>query len=204
MVGELVRGRGASATGSRGTLRAARRPRRRAASGDRARARRSPAWRRLLEALAEQRPLVLVFEDLHWADDGLLDFVDHLADWATGVPLLIVGTARPGAARPAARLGRRQAERGDALDPAAVGGRDGAAPARALLDRAVLAARDAAGGAARAPRATRSTPRSTRGCSREHAHGDDLPLPETVQGMIAARHRRARRRTRRRCSRTRR
>src|SRR5438552_1047312 len=53
------------------------------------------AWRRLLEAAAAQRPLVLVFEDLHWADDGLLDFVDHLADWATTVPLLIVGTARP-------------------------------------------------------------------------------------------------------------
>src|ERR1700758_110270 len=38
------------------------------------------AWRRLLEAAAEQRTLVLVFEDLHWADDGLLDFVDPLAD----------------------------------------------------------------------------------------------------------------------------
>src|SRR5215471_14712909 len=43
------------------------------------------AWRRLLEAAAEQRPLILVFEDLHWADEGLLDFVDHLADWATDV-----------------------------------------------------------------------------------------------------------------------
>ena len=53
------------------------------------------AWRRFFEALADQRPLVLVFEDLHFADDGLLDFVDHLADWSTGVPLLIVGTARP-------------------------------------------------------------------------------------------------------------
>ncbi|MDQ5820989.1 MAG: AAA family ATPase, partial [Actinomycetota bacterium] len=53
------------------------------------------AWRRLLEGLAERRPLVLVFEDLHWADDGLLDFVDHLADWASGVPLLVVCTARP-------------------------------------------------------------------------------------------------------------
>ena len=53
------------------------------------------AWRRFFEALAEQRPLVLVFEDLHWADDGLLDFVDHLVDWARGVPLLVVGTARP-------------------------------------------------------------------------------------------------------------
>jgi predicted ATPase len=42
------------------------------------------AWRQFFEALAGQRPLVLVFEDLHWADDGLLDFVDYLADWAGG------------------------------------------------------------------------------------------------------------------------
>jgi class 3 adenylate cyclase/tetratricopeptide (TPR) repeat protein len=53
------------------------------------------AWRRYLEALADRRPLVLVFEDLHWADDGLLDFIDHLLEWATGVPMLIVGTGRP-------------------------------------------------------------------------------------------------------------
>jgi len=37
------------------------------------------AWRRFLEALAEPRPLVAVFEDLHFADEGLLDFVDYLA-----------------------------------------------------------------------------------------------------------------------------
>jgi class 3 adenylate cyclase/tetratricopeptide (TPR) repeat protein len=53
------------------------------------------AWRRFFEALAEQRPLVLVFEDIHWADDGLLDFVDHLAEWTNDVPLLVVCTARP-------------------------------------------------------------------------------------------------------------
>jgi class 3 adenylate cyclase/tetratricopeptide (TPR) repeat protein len=53
------------------------------------------AWRRLLEALAERTPLVLVFEDLHWADDALLDFVDELCDWVTEVPLLVVATARP-------------------------------------------------------------------------------------------------------------
>jgi class 3 adenylate cyclase/tetratricopeptide (TPR) repeat protein len=40
------------------------------------------AWRRFLEALSEPRPLVAVFEDLHFADEGLLDFVDHLAEWA--------------------------------------------------------------------------------------------------------------------------
>jgi class 3 adenylate cyclase len=53
------------------------------------------AWRRFFEGLADERPLVLVFEDLHWADEHLLEFVDHLVDWATGVPLLVVCTARP-------------------------------------------------------------------------------------------------------------
>jgi class 3 adenylate cyclase len=53
------------------------------------------AWRRFLEAIADERPLVLVFEDLHWADDVLLDFVDYLVDWARGVPLLVLSTARP-------------------------------------------------------------------------------------------------------------
>jgi class 3 adenylate cyclase/tetratricopeptide (TPR) repeat protein len=53
------------------------------------------AWRRFLEALAEQRPVVLVIEDLHWADDGLLDFLDELVGWLVDVPMLIVGTARP-------------------------------------------------------------------------------------------------------------
>ena len=36
-----------------------------------------------------------MFEDVHWADDGLLDFVEYLAGWASGVPLLVVCTARP-------------------------------------------------------------------------------------------------------------
>src|SRR5581483_10233946 len=53
------------------------------------------AWRRFFESLADVRPLVLVFEDLQWADDALLDFVDQLADWASGVPILIVASARP-------------------------------------------------------------------------------------------------------------
>ena len=38
---------------------------------------------------------VLVFEDLHWADDALLSFLEHLADWSEGVPLLVLCTARP-------------------------------------------------------------------------------------------------------------
>ena len=53
------------------------------------------AWRRFFEAMADRRPFVLVVEDLHWADESLLDFLDELVDWVTDVPLLVVGTARP-------------------------------------------------------------------------------------------------------------
>jgi class 3 adenylate cyclase len=52
-------------------------------------------WRRFFERLAEERPLVLVFEDLHWADDHLLDFIDELVEWTAGVPFLVVCTGRP-------------------------------------------------------------------------------------------------------------
>jgi class 3 adenylate cyclase/tetratricopeptide (TPR) repeat protein len=52
------------------------------------------AWRRFFEALAEEHALVLVFEDIQWADDGLLDFIEHLVDWVRDVPLLILCTAR--------------------------------------------------------------------------------------------------------------
>jgi class 3 adenylate cyclase len=54
------------------------------------------AWRRFLEAIAERSSLVVVFEDLHWADQALLEFIDHVVDWSSsGVALMIVCTARP-------------------------------------------------------------------------------------------------------------
>jgi len=52
------------------------------------------AWRRFLERLAARYPLAVVLDDLHWADEGLLDFVEHVADWAQG-PIIVVATARP-------------------------------------------------------------------------------------------------------------
>ncbi|MEI7759153.1 MAG: AAA family ATPase [Thermoleophilia bacterium] len=53
------------------------------------------AWRRFLEEIADEYPAVLVFEDLHWADEAMLTFIEHLVDVAEGVPLLVIGTARP-------------------------------------------------------------------------------------------------------------
>jgi class 3 adenylate cyclase/tetratricopeptide (TPR) repeat protein len=142
------------------------------------------AWRRLLEAAAEQRPLVLVFEDLHWADDGVLDFVDHLADWATTVPLLILCTARPELLdrRPGWGGGKRNAL---TLSIGALSDEETAVLLQRLLDRAVL---DADAQQAVLQRAE-GNPLYAEEYARmldEH-EGGDLALPETVQGLIAAR-----------------
>ncbi len=53
------------------------------------------AARKLLEALADARPLVLVFDDLHWAEPTFLDLIEHVADSTRGAPILIVCLARP-------------------------------------------------------------------------------------------------------------
>ena len=67
------------------------------------------AWRILFERLAEQSPTILVFEDLHWADAGLLDFLEYLLDWSRGQPLFVVALARPEFAdkRPSWGAGKR-------------------------------------------------------------------------------------------------
>ncbi|MFN2471995.1 MAG: AAA family ATPase [Gaiellaceae bacterium] len=53
------------------------------------------AWRRFFERLAEQGPLVMVFEDLHWADEGLVAFVEYLLDWGRHHPIFVVTLSRP-------------------------------------------------------------------------------------------------------------
>jgi class 3 adenylate cyclase/tetratricopeptide (TPR) repeat protein len=51
------------------------------------------AWRKYLGAIADVAPLVLVVEDIHWADDGVLSFLDFLARWGDG-PVVILCLAR--------------------------------------------------------------------------------------------------------------
>ncbi len=53
------------------------------------------AWRTFFERMATEDPVVMVFEDLQWADSGLLAFIDHLVDWSRGVPIYVVALARP-------------------------------------------------------------------------------------------------------------
>ena len=51
--------------------------------------------RKLLEHLAHERPLVCVFDDIHWAEPNFLELVEHLADWTRDAPLLLLCVARP-------------------------------------------------------------------------------------------------------------
>src|SRR4051794_1513256 len=152
------------------------------------------AWRRFIERLAERRATVLVFEDLHWADDALLDFIDHLVAWAVSVPLLVVCTARPellerrpdwGESGRAIRLAPLSPAETDALLDALLGfdrlpdatraalvaGAEGNPLyahelVRMLIDRGLLVERDGRWVIEQA---------------------DDLPVPDSVVGIIAAR-----------------
>ena len=142
------------------------------------------AWRRFLEALAEERPLVVVIEDLHWADESMLDFVDELVEWVTDVPLLVVGTARP------ELLVRRPGWGGGKLNATTVAlspltDEQTATLIGGLLARPVLADEqqrllEHAGG----------NPLYAEQFAElylERGSADELPLPETLQGIIAAR-----------------
>ncbi|MGH2931828.1 MAG: AAA family ATPase [Gaiellaceae bacterium] len=146
------------------------------------------AWRRFIEATADVRPLVLVFEDLHWADDGLLDFIDHLIEWAVGVPILLICTARPEllARRPGWGGGKPNAL---TLSLSPLDDEQTARLISALLERSVLPAETqvtllqrAGGNPLYAEEFVRMM------ADRGLLEGDDeLPLPESVQGIVAAR-----------------
>jgi class 3 adenylate cyclase/tetratricopeptide (TPR) repeat protein len=155
-----------------------------------------PAWRRFFEAMAEQHPTVLVFEDAHWADEALLDFVDYLIERTTGVPLLVIAATRPELieSRPAWDGGKLKSV------TVPVGPLSDAHTSRllsALLKRAAMPAerrralvQQVAGNPLYAEEYARmmlhqedlsptSTPRDQ--------PDTNLPLPPTVQGIVAAR-----------------
>jgi class 3 adenylate cyclase len=143
------------------------------------------AWRQFVEALAEARPLVLVFEDLHWADDGLLDFVDYLAGWAGPVPLLVVGTARPEllARRPGWAGGKPNAV---TLSLAPLSEQDTARLIGSLLGRPVLEAGQQALLLAQAGGNPLYAEQYVQMLA-ERGAGQQPPLPDSIQGIIAAR-----------------
>jgi class 3 adenylate cyclase len=141
------------------------------------------ARRRWIEALADRYPLVLVFEDLQWADDELLDFVDQLVEWVADVPLLVLCTTRPELfeRRPGWGGGKRNAV------TVSLGPLDDADTARivaATLDQALLPAETQAALLARAD----GNPLYAEQYARMVEEGAPMDaLPENVQGIVAAR-----------------
>jgi class 3 adenylate cyclase len=143
------------------------------------------AWRRFLESMAARRPTVLVVEDLHWADSALLDFLEHLLDWSTPVPLLLLCTARP-------ELFERHASWGGGkrnattISLAPLSNEDSARLLQTVLERAVLPAEsqtvllERAGG----------NPLYAEQFARmlvESGSPEELAVPETVHALVAAR-----------------
>ena len=141
------------------------------------------AWREYIEALADRRPLVLVFEDLHWADEGLLDFVDELVEWTGDVPLLVVATARPELlARRSGWGGGKPNATTQSLGP--LSREETRRLVHAVLERAVLPAETQAALLERAE----GNPLYAEEFARLVVEGREPDeLPETVQGLIAAR-----------------
>ena len=147
------------------------------------------AWRRFLEGVAAQNPTVLVVDDLHWADEPMLAFLEHLADWSAAVPLLLLCTARPELyeKHPAWALGVRNAQ---TINLAPLSDDETATLVALLLKRTVLPAAtqqallDRAGGN---PLYAEEFVRLLSDRNLLAGPLQEVPLPDSVQALIAAR-----------------
>jgi class 3 adenylate cyclase/tetratricopeptide (TPR) repeat protein len=157
---------------------------------------RTTAWRRFLETLAESRPTVLVFEDLHWADAALLSFIEALVDSPAPGRLLIVCAARPELADRAPTFGRDR-ENATTIPLGPLTDAETAQLLAQLLDRAVLPAETqavlierCAGNPLYAEEFVQML--IDRGLIERGARGrlpqaDQVPVPESIQALLAAR-----------------
>ena len=143
------------------------------------------AWGRFLEAIAARGPCVLAVEDLHWADEAMLEFLEHLLEWSTHVPLLLLCSARPELyeRRPSWGGGKRNAT---TISLAPLSTEESGRLLQVLLDRTLLPAEtqsvllDRAGG----------NPLYAEQFARmlaERGGFEDVTVPETVQALMAAR-----------------
>ena len=144
------------------------------------------AWRRCLESWADKREMVLVFEDLHWADEALLVFLEHLADWSQGVPLLLVCTARPELyeQHPAWAAGLRNAT---TINLAPLTDEETARLIAELLEQSVLSADTQQALIERAGGNPLYAEEFVRLLSDRHELAEAVEIPDSVQALIAAR-----------------
>jgi class 3 adenylate cyclase/tetratricopeptide (TPR) repeat protein len=141
------------------------------------------AVRKLFEALARHRPLVVVLDDLHWAEPTFLDLVEHVVGSTRDVPLLVVCLARPELldVRPAWQSASDNASM-VRLEPLAD------TEAAALLERALRARVVDEQTGRRALEAAEGNPLFLEQLLAIQAeHGEQVDVPPTVQAVLAAR-----------------
>ena len=141
------------------------------------------AVRKLLEALARRQPLVVCFEDIHWAEPTLLDLIEYLAGWIRDAPVLIVCNARPELVenRPSWYAPRANAD-AVALEPLSEEESD--ALLRALDESVSAEAR------ARIAEAAEGNPlfvEQMAAMAAEAGAGASLAVPPTIRALLAAR-----------------
>jgi predicted ATPase len=142
------------------------------------------AARRVVEALAQEKPLVLVFEDIHWAESGLLDLIQTLASLLQNVPVLLLTLARPDLidSSPGWGSGLRSYT-ALALEPLS-------ADAAEELALRLLGAEKLSASAARLAETSEGNPlfiEELAASVTEHATSADGKLPTSVRSIIAAR-----------------
>ncbi len=155
------------------------------------------ATRELLEALARHAALVVVIDDLHWAEPALLDLVEHVTDWSREAPIMLICLARPEflETRPGWAGGKLNAT-SFALEPLDAAGSD--ALVAGLLDGHELSAgfrarlREASGGNPLFVEETVGELIDTGGLVREgsawvEGDGAEVRIPPTISALLAAR-----------------
>jgi class 3 adenylate cyclase/tetratricopeptide (TPR) repeat protein len=152
--------------------------------------------RRILQLLARRRPLMLVFEDLHWAEPTLIELVRYIAEDEPDVPILIVGSARPELAESMPAL-MRERERQVAVELEPLGSEIGRALLAELLSEEALKDTDAVDSLLKStggnPLFFEETVRMLmdRGIVDENGwhreEGQALPIPNSLQSLIGSR-----------------
>ena len=140
--------------------------------------------RRILERLARERPLLVVFDDLQWSEPTFLDLIDHISDLARDAPMLLVCLARPELLdlRPAWGGGKLNATtmQLEALTEA---------EASELVDN-LFASSLEVGTKTRIAAAAEGNPlfvEEMLAMLAENLNGDNLAIPPTIQALLAAR-----------------
>jgi tetratricopeptide (TPR) repeat protein len=143
------------------------------------------AVRKLLERLARERPLVLVLDDLHWAEPTFLDLVDHIADWSREAPIFLLCPARPDLldARPAWAGGKLNATT-MLLEPLSE------QESETLIENLLVGTSIAASLRERISETAEGNPlfvEQMLALIAQNGHEGEIPVPPTIQALLATR-----------------